>query len=235
MIDFHSHILPGIDDGSRSIEETKNLLLEAKNIGITKIISTSHYAIDCFETPEYKREELIKQLNSENKYPEIILGSEIFLTYNIIDLLKEYKASPINKTNYILFELPLKEQFLNLKDLINKLKENNYKLILAHPERYYVIQKNFNYLLELKEMGIIFQSNYASILGYYGLNAKLILKKMLKNNLVSLLGSDVHRENTIYPRIPRAIKKIKSIITEEYFKDISENNALKILNNENIF
>ena len=131
MIDFHSHILPGIDDGSRSIEETKNLLLEAKNIGITKIISTSHYAIDCFETPEYKREELIKQLNSENKYPEIILGSEIFLTYNIIDLLKEYKASPINKTNYILFELPLKEQFLNLKDLINKLKENTQKDIIS--------------------------------------------------------------------------------------------------------
>ena len=97
-------------------------------------------------------------MNSENKYPEIILGSEIFLTYNIIDLLKEYKASPINKTNYILFELPLTEQFLNLKDLINKLKENIYKLILAHPERYYIIQKNFNYLLELKENG-----NYISI------------------------------------------------------------------------
>ena len=54
MIDFHSHILPGVDDGSKNEEETKNLLLEAKSVGFDKIISTSHYAIDCFETPEYK-------------------------------------------------------------------------------------------------------------------------------------------------------------------------------------
>ena len=118
MIDFHSHILPGIDDGSRSYDETVKLLLEAKEIGFKKIISTSHYAIDCYETPEYKRKELVEQLNLENRFPEIVLGSEIFLTYNILDLLKEYNASTINGTNYILFELPLRNHFMNLKYLI---------------------------------------------------------------------------------------------------------------------
>ncbi len=234
MIDFHSHILPGIDDGSRSYDETVKLLLEAKEIGFTKIISTSHYALDCYETPEYKRKELVEQLNLENKFPEIILGSEIFLTYNILDLLKEYNASTINGTNYILFELPLRHHFMNLRDLIIKLQENDYRLILAHPERYSIVQNDFNLLRELKEMGVLLQSNYGSILGIYGGTAKKTLKKMLKEDLVDFFGSDVHRENTIYPKIPKAIKKISKYVSEEKLEELINNNAEKILNGENI-
>lgn len=234
MIDFHSHILPGIDDGSRSYDETVKLLLEAKEIGFKKIISTSHYAIDCYETPEYKRKELVEQLNLENRFPEIVLGSEIFLTYNILDLLKEYNASTINGTNYILFELPLRNHFMNLKDLIIKLKENDYRLILAHPERYSMVQNNFNLLYELKELGVLLQSNYGSILGIYGGTAKKTLKKMLKEDLVDFLGSDVHRENTIYPKVPKAIQKISKYISEEKLEELINSNAEKILNGENI-
>ena len=91
MIDFHSHILPEIDDGSKNYEESLKMLEEAQNVGFDKVISTSHYATDCYESPEYKRKELIDDLNLQENIPEIILGSEIFLTYNIIDLLKEGK------------------------------------------------------------------------------------------------------------------------------------------------
>lgn len=234
MIDFHSHILPGIDDGSRSYEESKIMLVEAKNAGFNKIISTSHYALHCFETPEYKRENLIEELNHEENVPEIILGSEIFLNYTIVDLLKEYKASTINKTNYVLFELPLRHQFPNLKLTINKLKENNYIPILAHPERYSIVQKNFNFLLELRDMGVLFQSNYGSILGMYGLGAKLTLKKMLKNNLVDFLGTDVHRPNSIYLKLPKAIEKISKLTSKSQLEDIIHNNAEAILNGEYI-
>lgn len=234
MIDFHSHILPGIDDGSRSYDETVKLLLEAKEVGFNKIISTSHYAIDCYEVPEYKRKELVEQLNLENRFPEIVLGSEIFLTYNIIDLLKEFNASTINGTNYILFELPLRNHFMNLKDLIFKLQENDYRLILAHPERYSIVQKDFNLLYELKDMGILLQSNYGSILGIYGGTAKKTLKKMLKENLVDLFGSDVHRENTIYPKVPKAIQKISKYVSEERLEELISYNAEKILNGDNI-
>ncbi len=234
MIDFHSHILPNIDDGSRSYEESKIILMEAKNMGFDKIISTSHYALNCFETPEYKREQVIEELNQEQNVPEIFLGSEIFLNYTIVDLLEEYKASTINKTHYVLFELPLRHQFPNLKITINKLKENNYIPILAHPERYSVIQKNFNLLLELKDMGVLFQSNYGSILGMYGLGAKLTFKKMLKNNLVDLLGSDVHRPNSIYPKIPKAIEKISKLTSRHQLEDMINNNAEAILRGEYI-
>lgn len=234
MIDFHSHILPNIDDGSRAYEESKIMLLEAKNVGFNKVISTSHYALNCFETPEYKREQLIEELNNEDNLPEVILGSEIFLNYTIVDLLKEYKASTINKTNYVLFELPLRHQFPNLKITINKLKENNYIPILAHPERYATIQKKFNLLLELRDMGVLFQSNYGSILGMYGLGAKLTLKKMLKNNLVDLLGSDVHRPSSIYPKIPKAIEKVSKLTSKKCLENMIHNNADAILKGEYI-
>ncbi len=233
MIDFHSHILPGIDDGSRNLEETKNILLEAKEAGFNKIISTSHYAYKCYEVPEYKRKQMISEL-SEEDFPEIILGSEIFITYNIVDLLKEFKASTINGTNYILFELPLRNEIPNLKDVVNRLQENNYRLILAHPERYSIVQNDFNYLYKLQDMGILFQSNYASITGYYGHAAKSTVKKMLKNELVSFLGSDVHRPETVYKLLPKAFKKIEKIVSKEYLEDLTTNNAELILRNEYI-
>lgn len=235
MIDFHSHILPEIDDGSQSYEETKNMLKEALDAGFDKIISTSHYAIGCFEAPEYKRKEIIEEINSEKEeIPEIVLGSEIFLTHNIIDLLEEYKASTINGTNYILIELPLRQYFNNLKDLIIRLQENNYKLILAHPERYLTVQKDFKLLYELKDMGVIFQVNYGSLLGKYGFSAKRIAKKMLKNNLVSLLGTDAHKENSIYLEVPKALSIISKYVSEEDLDDITTNNAEIILNGEEL-
>ena len=81
-------------------------------------------------------------------------------------------------------------------------------------------------------MGVIFQSKYGSILGIYGGPTKRTVKRMFKENLISLLGSDVHRENSIYPKIPKAIGKIKKIISEEDFKKLSNDNAEIVLKGE---
>ena len=232
MIDFHSHILPEIDDGSKSYEESLKMLEEAQNIGFDTVISTSHYAVDCYESPEYKRKELIEDLNLEENVPEIILGSEIFLTYNIIELLKEYKASTINGTNYVLIELPLRHHFNNLKNIINTLKENDYRPIIAHPERYLFIQNNFKEIYELKELGVLFQCNYGSILGNYGIKAKSTMKKMLKNGLVSFMGSDAHRKKSRYLQIPKAISLISKYISSEELQNIITHNAEKVLKGE---
>lgn len=232
MIDFHSHILPEVDDGSKSYEESVQMLEEAQNTGFDIVISTSHYAVDCFEAPEYKRKELIDDLNLEENVPQIILGSEIFLTYNIIDLIKDFKASTINGTNYILIELPLKHAFSDLKGVINRLKENDYRPIIAHPERYFQVHKNFSLLYELKELGVLFQCNYGSILGNYGYNAKRTMKKMLKNDLVSFMGTDAHKKNSIYMQVPKAISLISKYISSEDLQDIITHNAEKVLKGE---
>ena len=234
MIDFHTHILPNVDDGSRDYSESVIMLQEAKKAGFDKVISTSHYAINCYEIPEYKRNELLENLKQEKDIPELYLGSEIFISYNILDLLNEYKASRINNTSYILMELPLRQKFDRYRDIIYSLQDNNYKVVLAHPERYSIVQKNFNLLHELKDIGVIMQSNYCSILGIYGNSAKKTVTRMLKENLVDLLGTDVHRQNSLYPKIKKALKKIEKLVDEDTLYLMTTENAEKILNNEEL-
>ena len=96
MIDFHSHILPQTDDGSISVEETINILKEAKQVGFTKVISTSHYLEGYYESNEAERRELLEKIKQENVGIDLYLGSEIYISENMIDFLKENKASSIN-------------------------------------------------------------------------------------------------------------------------------------------
>ena len=148
MIDFHSHIIPNIDDGSQSIEDTICMLEEAKKVGFTDIISTSHYIEDYYEVDEKKRKEYIDNIQKEVEGINIIIGSEIYVTHNIVNLINEKKASTINNTRYVLFELPMNSNVLYLKNVIFSLLENKFIPIIAHPERYSFIQKNPNWLIE---------------------------------------------------------------------------------------
>ena len=183
MIDFHSHILPGIDDGSKNLEQSIAMVNEAKKVGFTKIISTSHYMENYYECNEKNRKELLEQVQKNVNGIELCLGNEIYITNNIIELLQNGQASSINGTKYVLFEFPLiTTRPMNDKEVIYRLVENGYIPIIAHPERYPFIQENPDYLFELEEMGALFQANYGSIIGMYGLKAKKTLKILLKNN-----------------------------------------------------
>ncbi len=235
MIDFHSHILPGIDDGSKNLEQSIAMVNEAKKVGFTKIISTSHYMENYYECNEKNRKELLEQVQKNVNGIELCLGNEIYITNNIIELLQNGQASSINGTKYVLFEFPLiTTKPMNDKEVIYRLVENGYIPIIAHPERYPFIQENPDYLFELEEMGALFQANYGSIIGMYGLKAKKTLKILLKNNLISFFGSDVHRPEQVYNKMPKIIKKLKKIISNEEFEEFTEINPEKVLKNENI-
>ena len=234
MIDFHSHILPAIDDGSKSMEDSIQILREAREAGFSKIISTSHYLEGYYEIKEEDRKRLIQELKNEDIGLELYVGSEIYITENMIDLLKGKKASSINNSKYVLFEIPMNNKTMLTKEIIYRLIENGYVPVLAHPERYSFIQQNLEELEELVDMGTLCQSNYGSIIGLYGKKTEKTVKKLLKNNLIHFLGSDVHRQEQIYNKIPKAIKKIKKIISEDKFIELSEINPQKVLNNEEI-
>ena len=235
MIDFHSHILPGIDDGSKNLEQSIAMVNEAKKVGFTKIISTSHYMENYYECNEKNRKELLEQVQKNVNGIELCLGNEIYITNNIIELLQNGQASSINGTKYVLFEFPLiTTRPMNDKEVIYRLVENGYIPIIAHPERYPFIQENPDYLFELEEMGALFQANYGSIIGMYGLKAKKTLKILLKNNLISFFGSDVHRPEQVYNKMPKIINKLKKIISNEEFEEFTEINLEKVLKNENI-
>ena len=166
--------------------------------------------------------------------PELYLGSEIYITTEMLDLIKNEKASTINGTRYILFELPMNTKPLFAKEIVYKLLENGYKPIIAHPERYNYVQKEIEYAEELASMGVLFQANYGSIIGMYGSGAKKTIKELLRRDLISFFGSDVHRANQIYPKIPKILKKLKKIISEQQLKELTTLNAQKVLNDENL-
>ena len=182
MVDFHTHILPGIDDGSRNIEETITLLKEAEENGFDKIILTPHYLENTYEENEEIRSfllEKVKQCVPQSKL-ELYLASEIYVTYNMIELLKEKQASTINKTRYVLFELPMNRKISNLNSVVYGLLENKYIPVIAHPERYKYVQEDPNMLIDLINLGVLFQANFGSLIGIYGNEAKKTVKLLLR-------------------------------------------------------
>ena len=237
MIDFHSHILPNIDDGSRNIEESIKLIKEAQQVGFTGIISTSHYLQGYYECDESSRSSLVeklkKQIQSNNlTNMNLYLGSEIYVTEEMIKLIEQQKASTINGTDYLLFELPMNSKPLFAKSIVYNLMKKGYRPIIAHPERYSYVKEDITFVKDLKDMGALFQSNYGSAIGMYGIEAKRTLKKLLKNDWISFLGSDVHRAGQVYPEIPRIIKKLGKWISSEKLEELTNLNAQKVLNNE---
>ncbi|MFR2571390.1 MAG: tyrosine-protein phosphatase [Clostridia bacterium] len=238
MIDFHSHILPNIDDGSRSIEETFNLIKEAEKAGFEAIISTSHYMENYYETDVPEREVWVKaileNLKTKNINTNLYLGNEIYFSDNIIELLEKRKASTINDTSYVLFELPLNAEPMNLYDIIYDMLQYKLVPILAHPERYSFVQKDPELIYDLIEKGVLIQSNYGSIIGQYGEKAQMIVKRFLESNMVHFLGSDVHRPNTIYPQIPKILNIISDIIGEDKLEELTTINPQLVLNNKKI-
>ncbi len=238
MIDFHSHILPNIDDGARNVDETFDMIKEARDAGFSALVSTSHYMENFYETEVAEREVWVKVISENLKEKgvdtEIYLGNEIYFSDEIINLLEEAKASTINGTSYVLFELPLNIEPLNLYEVIHKMLKFKLVPVLAHPERYTFVHKEPNLIYDLVEIGVLMQANFGSILGVYGKNTKLILTKLLENDLIHFWGSDAHRHNGIYTKITLAIEEICGIIGREKFEELSKVNPRLALDNKKI-
>lgn len=238
MIDFHSHIIPNVDDGSRSVEETFELLKEAKEAGFSGVISTSHYMEEYYETDVAERNVWIKAISESLGKKDIdlnlYLGNEVYITKNIINLLETRKATSINNSNYVLFEFPMNSKPMDMYDIIYDMLEYKLIPILAHPERYSFVQKDPNLVYDLIQKGVLMQSNYGSILGMYGEKAEIIVRKLLENNMVHFLGSDVHRSGSVYPKIHNCLREIETIIGEDKLEEISSVNPELVVENKRI-
>lgn len=233
MIDVHCHILPGIDDGATSVEESMQMIKEAYEAGFTDIISTSHYVEESYHTSKGRRQELIDMLNSkieqEGMDIKIYNGAEAYITPNLAQLIETGDLPTMNGTKYLLMELPMHNQILHLENILSKVIDRGITLIIAHPERYSYVQKNYKILNELVEMGVLFQVNYGSCIGQYGKEAQKTLKKLLKANMISFLGTDCHRSNSVYTEMPQILKKIEKIVGKEKLEELSTINPQKII------
>ena len=230
MTDIHSHILFDVDDGSKSIEESITLLKKMKEIGFNNVILTPHYIKDTEYSAENKEKKIkfnqLKEVLNENNIDiNIYLGNEIFINKEIYELIKTAKIHTLNNTRYVLIELPFHNEIVNLEDIIYELKVKGLIPIIAHPERYTYFQEDYNKVDALKEEGILFQANYASILGYYGKSSQKLLKYMLKNRYIDYLGTDIHRTAKTYviDNFKKIEKQIIKITKTDYYNEIKEN------------
>ena len=238
MVDIHTHVIPGVDDGSRSVEDTYNMVLEAKEAGFTDIVMTSHYMTHNYEPTTGElvtwKEKLQELFNAKGIDITLHSGMEVYVSNRIGELMQEGKLLTIGGSKYLLMELPINGSINYLDYVLYYLQSHSIKLILAHPERYVYVQDNPNLIDDYIEKGILIQCNYAGIVGFYGKKVEHTMKTMLKKNQVHFLGSDCHKPDSIYKLIPEAVKKIKKIIGEDEFYRISTINPKKVLNNEEI-
>ena len=235
MIDLHLHILPGIDDGSSSLEESVRMAKRLSELGFKGAFCTSHYIADSpqaadNQTKNRLREKLQAELDKAGIKLKLLPGNEIYIDPKMVDFLTTKKATCLGgdfnarkKNQHVLFELPFYAEVSYLRDIIFELKAKGLVPVLAHPERYLFIQKNKEAVFELKKLGVKLQSNYGSIVGQYGGKAKKIMKFLLKNRLVSYLGTDIHRaEGSLFLKFEKAEKKIIKLIGEPEYRKIIE-------------
>ena len=234
MIDMHSHILYGIDDGSRTREESVELLKYLEKQGVTESIVTPHYIDDTqFVASIEKRKELIRDLQTETNI-KLYIGNEVYFSDKTIESLNSKKLSTLNDSKYILIEFPLSNRIKDVDEMVYDLSTNGVIPIIAHPERYLYVQEDYKYLDKLVEVGALFQVNYGSIIGTYGSKAEKTAKTLLKKGYISFLGSDIHRIDKPID-LEKAMKKLKKIVKkQEIVDDLTYNNIKKIINNESL-
>ena len=234
MVDVHSHIMYGIDDGSESIETSLEILKDAYNNGVTDIFLTPHYIensrFNCNNKEKQKILNILKTKLKEEKISiNLYIGNEVFIDENILEHIKNNEIAPLNNSKYILVELPMGRMYNNTKEILFNLIIEGYTIVLAHPERYRYMQEDDKKLEELLSMGVLLQGNYRSLFGYYGKDAKKALKKFIKKKQISFLGSDIHKNDGYN------LKKLEKIVLKlskdkEYTENIIKNNALEIIN-----
>lgn len=233
MIDTHSHILPGIDDGARTFEDSLNIIRVLANQGVTEIIATPHYVVDTIYASTRSEnskllKELQKRLAEESIDVKLHLGNELYIDGSIKDLLAKRTIATMAGGAYLLVELPLNDEFPNYADILGELMASGYKVVLAHPERYAIIQEDYQVLENLCEMGVLLQCNLGSFLGKYGRRAEKLVVKIAQERRIFLLGSDIHsaRHND---KVTKAIRKLHKYYSNEELDEILIENPRKML------
>ncbi len=223
MTDFHSHILPAIDDGSQSVEESIELLKMLKAQGIDRVYATPHFYPsrdnpDRFLSRRERAYQKLKRAMQDGDYPEILLGAEVAY-FPGISKIKNLQDFRLEGSKILLLEMPVSEwSEYTLRELTEISCLGDTTVLIAHAERYAHYQKKVA-MSRLLDMGIIMQSNAS-----YILNTKTRRKamKLIKKNTMHLIGSDCHNTSDRAPRIGEAYELIKKKLGDDAIKHFDE-------------
>lgn len=195
-IDMHSHILPGIDDGSPDVDTSLLLVKGMYDLGIRKCIATPHIIGDLYRNNDETIEAALIKLQNACKAAaismEITAAAEYMLDDYFMQLLKHGKPLRTLHNNMLLTEIPYTSEPVNLEEILFNIITEGYRPVLAHPERYFYFHRSFDEYRRLKELGFILQVNLLSLTGYYGKNVANAAKYILDKGLAGLVGTDLH-------------------------------------------
>lgn len=194
--DIHSHILPGLDDGSPDMETSIKLVKGLYDLGIRNTIATPHIIGDTYRNDPETIKPILKQLQEEVRNEgldiKISAGAEYMLDDYFLTLLREKKElMPIHK-NILLTEFSYAVAPLNIDEMVFAILTAGYQPILAHPERYFYLHKNMKEYQHLKDLGFLFQVNLLSFTGYYGIPVLKAARYLIDKGLVDHVGTDMH-------------------------------------------
>jgi len=204
LFDIHCHILPGVDDGSRSMDMSLDMLQIAYEEGTREIVLTPHYMIgrnryDAAETLDGRFEDL--KARAGELYPDmkLYLGNEILWEEGIIDLLKSGDIHTMNGTRYVLVEYNVRTSFRQIMDSIQQLSEARYWPIIAHVERYQCLVKRIDRIEEMIRAKALLQMNISSVEGGFLNESKRWCRKLIKEGYITFFGTDAHNVDSRAP------------------------------------
>lgn len=234
IVDIHSHILSRVDDGARSLEQSKAMLDIAWKQGISTIIATPHHMPGTKnaspETIANRVAELQAYADEKHYDMEILTGNEIYYYGEVSERLEEGKVCTLNESDCVLVEFSPMDDATYIRNSLSELQNMGYDPIIAHVERYMSLHKgSYERIQELKDMGVLIQMNAASVTGGFGRQAKALAEKLLKKKLVDFIGTDAHDDGSRAPKILECAQILQKKCDAEYVEKLLYRNAEKYL------
>ena len=222
ITDMHSHLIPGIDDGSPDMDTSLTMIREMKSLGYRKLITTPHINSDIYpNTPEIVQKG-VNLLNEKLREENIRITIEAAAEYMIDDGFEKLFQKGLLQTfsnNYLLVELPYYQAPPNLYELTFDLQIKGYRIMLAHPERYLYWINDFKKFEDLKNRGVYFQMNINSLTGYFSKEVKKQAEKLIDADMIDFLGSDLHNLNYL--------QLLKNCLFEPYLEKVIKSGSIQ--------
>lgn len=220
--DWHSHILPGVDDGFKEMEDSLKAISELDKLGVKHLWLTPHVMEDCPNETKVLRKRFEELKLSYDGNVTLHLASENMLDALFEDRLETNDFLPLGVNGtHLLVETSYYNPPMNMTGILEHVKSKGYHPVLAHPERYqYMDEKDYE---RLREMGVLFQANYFSLVGAYGSTAQKKLEWLLKKGMIDLMGSDLHRLRVLMslteksPRGRKHLEGMKAVGTRSHY------------------
>ena len=196
--DMHSHVLPGIDDGSPDAETSVQLIAGLRELGYSRLVATPHILWDMYKNDaasiENAYNELQPALRENGLHLPVGRAAEYYMDEHFDELMNSNAPLLTIHKNWVLVEFSFISPPMDLKEKLFELQIKGYQPILAHPERYQYFAANKKFYDELRATGSYFQLNLLSLTGYYGKICQDLAQYLLKTGYVDLLGTDLHHQ-----------------------------------------